>query len=48
MMTNQECQKLIKELRRLKKSLDTPEKSLKFLVDAGICAKTGKLSKNYR
>ena len=48
-MTKQQTQKEVDTIRRVgKEAAKTKESALKFLVAAGICTSSGKLTKPYR
>ncbi len=48
-MTAQEVEKQIAAMRRVRDEVcKSKESALKFLVDAGICTPSGKLTKPYR
>jgi hypothetical protein len=47
-MSEKQLKDFLESLKRVREENNTPEKSLKFLVEAGIYAEAGELTEPYR
>jgi hypothetical protein len=47
-MSEKQLREFLEALKRVREANDTPEKSLRFLVDAGIYTESGELTEPYR